>query len=189
MILQSHTNFDQLAAFDPNLQSVRFLSRKHHPELSTSIVGSFSKVNEMMVSFYRDRGDLYFSIGNQEFELTDDTRSTLETDGNYRQFQLLKSENVLVNLTYLTPELEIPLSIDPAPFVGSRAECCRHDHAPGYRDEPPGTHFEDDHSWAFLCATTENSDDYRLVSMGELVSLDEGLLSNRGFATRLVRCS
>jgi hypothetical protein len=117
MILQSHTNFDQLAAFDPNFQSVRFLSRKRHQELSASIVGSFSIVNDMMVSFYRVHGVLYFRIGDQEFELTDDTRSTLETDGNYRKFQLLKRENVLVDLTYLTPESEIPLSIDPTPFV------------------------------------------------------------------------
>ena len=117
MILQSHTNFDQLAVSDPSLQSVQFLSRKHHPELTSSTAGSFSLVNEMMVSLYRIHGDLYFRIPDQEFELTDDISSTLETDGNKRKFRLLNGEKVLVDLTYLIPESEIPLSIDPTPFV------------------------------------------------------------------------
>lgn len=39
------------------------------------------------------------------------------------------------------------------------------------------THYADDHSWAFLCGTTEESDDYRLVHMGELLRLDESLRS------------
>lgn len=117
MILQSHTNFDQLVELNPRLPSVQFLSRKHHPELTALIAGSFSIINEMMVSLYRIHGVLYFRIANQEFELTDDISSALETDGNYRKFRLLKGENVLVDLTYLTPESEIQLSIDPTPFV------------------------------------------------------------------------
>jgi hypothetical protein len=117
MILACHDIFDQLADLDPGSPSVRFLSRKDHPELSASIVGRFSIINEMMVSLYRINGVLYFRIGDQEFELTDNVSSTLETDGNNRDFQLLKSEEVLVDLRYLTRESEIPLSIDPTPFV------------------------------------------------------------------------
>ena len=82
-----------------------------------SIAGSFSLINEMVVSLYRIHGILYFRIGDREFELTDDISSTVETDGNYRKFRLLNGENVLVDLTYLIPESEIPLSTDPTPFV------------------------------------------------------------------------
>ena len=117
MILQSHASFDQLAALDPSLPSVQFLSRKHHPELTASIAGSFALINEMMVSLYRIHGVLYFRIADQEFEVTDEISSTLETDGNNRKFRLLNRENVLVDLTYPIPESEIPLSIDPTPFV------------------------------------------------------------------------
>ncbi len=39
------------------------------------------------------------------------------------------------------------------------------------------SHYRDDHSWAFLCGTTENTDDYRLVHMGEVLELDESLRS------------
>lgn len=38
-------------------------------------------------------------------------------------------------------------------------------------------HYSDDNSWAFLCGTTEDDDDYRLVHMGEILKLDEGLRS------------
>ena len=38
-------------------------------------------------------------------------------------------------------------------------------------------HYDDDDSWAFLCGTTENTEDYRLVHMGELLTLDESLTS------------
>ncbi len=117
MILQCYTDFDQLAELDQSIPSVRFLSLKHHPELKASIAGTFSIINEMLVSFYRVHGVLYLRIADQEFELTNDTSSALETDGNYRKFRLLKGKNVLVDLTYLLPELEIPLSIDPTPFV------------------------------------------------------------------------
>lgn len=39
------------------------------------------------------------------------------------------------------------------------------------------THYEDDHSWAFLCGTTEETDDYRLVHMEEALKMDESLRS------------
>jgi len=117
MILACQDIFDQLAELDLRDSSVRFLSRKQHPELSASVAGSFSIVNEMMVSLYRVHGGLYFRVGDQVFQVTDDTTSTLETDGKNRRFRLLERENILVDLTYLTPELEIPLSIDPTPFV------------------------------------------------------------------------
>lgn len=38
-------------------------------------------------------------------------------------------------------------------------------------------HYGDDHSWAFLCGTTEENDDYRLVHMEEVLSLDATLRS------------
>ena len=117
MILACQDIFDQLAELDLRDSSVRFLSRKQHPELSASVAGSFSIVNEMMVSLYRVQGGLYFRVGDQVFQVTDDTTSTLETDGKNRRFRLFEREKVLVDLTYLTPELEIPLSIDPTPFV------------------------------------------------------------------------
>lgn len=117
MILACHDIFDQLAELEPSDLSVRLLSRRHHPELTASIVGRFSIINEMMVSLYRMHGVLYFRIADQKFELTEDTSSTLETDGNNRKFRLLQGEKVVVDLSYLTPELEIPLSIDPTPFV------------------------------------------------------------------------
>lgn len=117
MILACHDVFDQLAELEPSDASVRLLSRRHHPELTASIVGRFSFINEMMVSLYRIHGVLYFRITDQEFELTEDTSSTLETDGNNRKFRLLQGEEVLVDISYLTPELEIPLSIDPTPFI------------------------------------------------------------------------
>lgn len=37
-------------------------------------------------------------------------------------------------------------------------------------------HYDDDGSWAFLCGTTDQTDDYRLVHMEELVARDNSLL-------------
>src|SRR5258705_11017737 len=38
-------------------------------------------------------------------------------------------------------------------------------------------HYGDDDSWAFLCGTTEEKDDYRLVHMEEVLRLDDSLRS------------
>jgi len=38
-------------------------------------------------------------------------------------------------------------------------------------------HYGDDHSWAFMCGTTENKEDFRLVHMGEILRLDNSLPS------------
>src|SRR4051812_213186 len=37
------------------------------------------------------------------------------------------------------------------------------------------THYDDDHSWAFLCGTTENADDYKLICLSEALKLDPTL--------------
>jgi hypothetical protein len=36
-------------------------------------------------------------------------------------------------------------------------------------------HYEDDHSWAFTCDTTDESPDIRLISMLEALSIDPTL--------------
>ena len=35
------------------------------------------------------------------------------------------------------------------------------------------THYEDDHSWAFLCGTTDDTEDGRVIGMSEALELDE----------------
>jgi hypothetical protein len=37
------------------------------------------------------------------------------------------------------------------------------------------THYSDDHSWAFLCGTTDNERDGRIISMSEAVEMDSTL--------------
>jgi hypothetical protein len=37
------------------------------------------------------------------------------------------------------------------------------------------THYEDDHSWAFLCGTTESSADGRVIGMGNALNRDPTL--------------
>src|SRR5687767_12562985 len=41
------------------------------------------------------------------------------------------------------------------------------------------THYSDDHSWSFLCGTTEDSNDYKLVHMGHILELDDSLDRSR----------
>ena len=36
-------------------------------------------------------------------------------------------------------------------------------------------HYEDDHSWAFLCGTTDKDDDGRVIGMGTALKLDSTL--------------
>jgi hypothetical protein len=38
-------------------------------------------------------------------------------------------------------------------------------------------HYEDDHSWAFLCGTTNNTKDARVIGMGEAMRKDPTLES------------
>lgn len=37
-------------------------------------------------------------------------------------------------------------------------------------------HYSDDHSWAFTCGTTNNTEDIRVIGMGEIVILDPTLI-------------
>lgn len=39
------------------------------------------------------------------------------------------------------------------------------------------THYADDHSWAFICGTTNESDDVMFISMERALSLDPSLVS------------
>jgi hypothetical protein len=38
-------------------------------------------------------------------------------------------------------------------------------------------HYDDDHSWAFTCGTTNNTADLRLVGMEEVLKIDDALRS------------
>jgi len=37
------------------------------------------------------------------------------------------------------------------------------------------THYSDDHSWAFICGTTDATDDGRVIGMGEVLKVDSTL--------------
>ena len=39
------------------------------------------------------------------------------------------------------------------------------------------THYDDDHSWAFVCGTTDEVEDGRLICMADALGLDETLRS------------
>jgi hypothetical protein len=38
-------------------------------------------------------------------------------------------------------------------------------------------HYADDHSWGFLCGTTDDEKDGRVITMREAIALDESLLT------------
>lgn len=116
MILESKDDFDQLAELDPN-GTYLFLSRKQHPELTGSPSGGYSMVDGTMVSLYRMDGGLYFRVGEQEFQLTDDVTSTLTREDNKQVFRLVQDGSPLLIFGYTPQGNEIPLNIDPTPFV------------------------------------------------------------------------
>ena len=39
------------------------------------------------------------------------------------------------------------------------------------------THYSDDHSWAFVCGTTGDTSDILVVGMGEMLAMDNSLLT------------
>ncbi len=41
-------------------------------------------------------------------------------------------------------------------------------------------HYEDDHSWAFLCGTTDDDTDGRVISMKQVVEIDSSVLAASG---------
>jgi hypothetical protein len=47
----------------------------------------------------------------------------------------------------------------------------------GVEDIHAVLHYSDDHSWAFLCGTTEDKDDGRVITMGEAVKIDDTIRS------------
>jgi len=38
------------------------------------------------------------------------------------------------------------------------------------------THYSDDQSWAFVCGTTDNTEDGRVIGMGEALKIDKTLV-------------
>lgn len=118
MILESKDEFDQLAELDPNTGAYELLSRKLHPELTTTPPsGGYSVVDGTMLSLYRRDGVLYFRAGDREINLANDVISTLTREDNNRVFQLIQDGNSLLIFRYLPPDHEIAFDIDPTPFV------------------------------------------------------------------------
>ncbi len=117
MILESKDHFDQLAELDPDTGTYRFLSRKEQPELATTqSCGGYSLIDGTMVSLYRVDGVLYFRVGDQNFKLTDDVTSKLTREVNKQVFWLLEG-GPLFKFEYVPTDQDIPLSMDPTPFV------------------------------------------------------------------------
>jgi hypothetical protein len=118
MILQSKDEFDEVMELDSITGRRQILSRKRNPEI-TSIrpSGGYSIVNGVLVCLYRVDSALYFRLGEEEFRITDDAASTFVREDGYRVFQLVENGNLLVNFRYHLPVNEVPLSIDPTPFI------------------------------------------------------------------------
>ena len=118
MILQSKDEFDEVMELDPITGRQQILSRKARPEI-TSIrpSGGYSIVNGVVVCLYRVDSALYFRLGEEEFKITDDASSILVRENGHRLFQLIENGNLLVNFRYRCPANEVPLSIDPTPFI------------------------------------------------------------------------
>ena len=118
MILQSTDEFDKLVELDLESGACQFLSRKEHPEISSlQPSGAFSILDDTMFSLYRNDSLLYFRAGNRVVELTDDVTSSLTKKNKIRAFQLVKNGEPEISLTYPAPELEVPLALDPTPFI------------------------------------------------------------------------
>ena len=118
MLLQSKDVFDQLVDLNTESGAYRVLSRKVHPELpATKTSGTFSIVDDTMLMLYRKNGVLYFRARDRTVELSDDVTSSLTNKHSNRVFQLLKNGKPVIGLTYLPPVHEVPLSLDPTPFM------------------------------------------------------------------------
>ncbi|HKZ78760.1 MAG TPA: hypothetical protein VJ124_10690 [Pyrinomonadaceae bacterium] len=118
MILQSQDDFDKVAELDRNTGEYRFLSKKKHPEIAAiPMSGGCSVVNGTMVCLYRTEGVLYLRVGAQEFKLTDDVTAKIAREDKYRVFELLRNGNLLVNFKYASASFEVPLELDPTPFI------------------------------------------------------------------------
>lgn len=118
MILQSKDEFDQLARVNDNTGEISFVSRHGSPGLaSLPIHGSYAFVDGKMCSLYRKEGKLYLSIERQEFDVSLDTESLFIKDNFYHIFKLNKGGKQVISFRYKAPILEVPLELDPTPFV------------------------------------------------------------------------
>lgn len=118
IILQSQDDFDRVTELDRQTGKYRILSKKTHPEISaTPMSGGCSIVNGVLVCLYRTKEKLYFRLDEREFELMDDVTSTISNEGSCRVFKLIRNGNLLINFKYPVPTSEVPLQLDPTPFI------------------------------------------------------------------------
>lgn len=118
MLLQSKDEFDALMELDAITGSHRILSRKQHPEITnTPVAGGYSVVDTIPACLYRRDNALYFRLGEDECQITDDVESVLAREDGYSLFQLVRNGKLLVDFKYRSSPPEVPLRIDPTPFI------------------------------------------------------------------------
>jgi hypothetical protein len=118
MILQSKDKFNELALLNLDTGEVTFITKSSvSAQTSSKPVGGYSIVDGIMWSLYREDGKLYLRVGERAFEITDKIGSQLARTPITHNFQLLYGENLILEVTYTAPSLDIPLQDDPTPFI------------------------------------------------------------------------
>ena len=119
MILQSKDKFDEIADLNLDTGDAMFLSKASHPNLSSERPeGAYSIVDGTMCSLYRTKdGSLYLRVGEKQFKVVDQIRSTLIQFPNKNVFKLFDADNLLLEFIYPTPLPDISQDDDLTAFI------------------------------------------------------------------------
>jgi hypothetical protein len=117
MILKRHSVFDTLADYDPVMGTFLTFSRASEPvRASGQVSGTFDYLGGKRILLFRHAGVLYLQVDSQRVTMADHTIE-LQTVGGRRVLRVLSGTRIVLELTYVPPLIEPPLSEDPTPFV------------------------------------------------------------------------
>jgi hypothetical protein len=118
MLLQSHQSFDTVAEYDPTTRTFTTFSRKAEPGRASSgqRSGVFDYLGERRVLLYRLAGVLYLEVDDQRIPMEGHVVEVHPVNGD-RVLRVLANSTVVIELMYIPPHLDPPLSDDPTAFV------------------------------------------------------------------------
>jgi len=117
LCLQSQSNHNDYALMNRITNEVKFYSKVRQPCDISSMNGFYETVNDKLCILFKYNKELFLKIDAEEFHITDETDSRFRKEGEHHIFELKRQNEFLIEIVYLGPKPEIPLEIDPTPFI------------------------------------------------------------------------
>lgn len=114
LLLESKDNVGEFLRLDTETGDQRFIKKD---DGGLEVDGVFAEVEETLLMFYREGGDLFFQVEHERIDLNDAVESILDRTSTDTLFVLLQGEHVLLRFNYDHNALDGLIAEDDTAFI------------------------------------------------------------------------